>query len=65
MVGLSGWSSMRRTGALRSRTSSSMRAKAQESFSGKRAELFLNNLEDQVAAMIAAPISTETAALPG
>jgi len=42
-----------------------MRAKAQESFSGKRAELFLNNLEDQVAAMIAAPISTETAALPG
>lgn len=41
----------------------SRRARAGDSFSGKRAELFFNNLVDQIAAMMLAPPSPATMAL--
>jgi AcrR family transcriptional regulator len=40
----------------------SRRANSKESFRGRRAELFFNNLVDQVTAMLQAPISAETKA---
>ena len=40
----------------------SRRANSKESFRGRRAELFFNNLVDQVTAMLQAPISKETKA---
>ena len=41
----------------------SRRARAGDSFRGKRAELFFNNLVDQIAAMMLAPASSATLAL--
>ena len=40
----------------------SRRAKCKDSFRGRRAELFFNNLVDQITAMLLAPISDETLA---
>jgi AcrR family transcriptional regulator len=43
----------------------SRRARMGESFRGRRAELFFNNLVDEIAAMLAAPVSPATRAVLG